>query len=73
MDMQEFDPQVAARVWQRVQAAGAKPPERPACPLEGIPTVSAVCKRETRPQPVGQHHNGCWLLLLVLLGLFCGK
>ena len=73
MPMENFDPVVAARVWQRVQAA-TPCQEKPACPLEGIPVVAAVCRQETKPRPVRQQNdNCCRLLLLVLLWLICGR
>ena len=71
MGMKTFDPAVAARVWQRVQAATKEQyTEKPACPLEGICTVPAVQKKALDGNKVcRQVHRGCtpdwWLPVLV--------
>lgn len=74
MVMQNFDPAVAARVWQRVQAAQEKNcKEKLACPLEGIRTVPAVAtvQEKTRPCKQVRKQASCaevplWLIILLL-------
>ena len=74
MDMQNFDPKVAARVWQRVQASREKKcEEKPACPLEGICTVPAmpVVPEVRKPCKQVQRNENCgefllWLIILLL-------
>ncbi len=73
MDMKEFDPAVAARVWQRVQASAGKAAERPACPIEGIRTVPAEPEkkhdRQVCRKAQGRPRQGCvpaWQLLVLV-------
>ena len=71
MVMQNFDPAVAHRVWQRVQAANEeKCTERPACPIEGIPTVPAVPPKSQPRRPIRKIENcgafPLWLIVLLL-------
>ena len=71
MDMQNIDPAMAARVWQRVQAANEeKCTEKPACPLEGIRTVPAVPEAKATCKKMQQRSCGTefpiWLVILLL-------
>ena len=74
MTMQNFDPQVAARVWQRVCASQEKTcTEKPACPIEGIRTVPAVPMvpqaKQRCPKVQRKEHGGTfpiWLIILLL-------
>ena len=74
MVMQNFDPAVAASVWQRVQAANeGRCTEKPACPFEGIPTIPAmpVVAKKTRPSKKMQRNDNCggfplWLIIFLL-------
>ena len=70
--MQNFDPAVASRVWQRVQASQQVTySEKPACPLEGIPVVPAVAEVRKPCRQVQTGYKDCsWLAWLIIL-LLC--
>lgn len=68
--MQNIDPAMAARVWQRVQAANEeKCTEKPACPIAGIPTVPAVppVRKPCRQVRKQENSGECLLWLIILL------